>query len=179
MKNILELIKYYFVFKQSNQENVNLNPIVDKLKNIITFGSKAEETNLLRLDKLLPTKLNDYYRYSGSLTTPGCDEVVEWFVLDNPVLTISDEQILSFQSVEDNRGYPILTNARPIQDINFRTVRRSFGEFIKPLPKSRNLLSASGLTESKAGYDLCNAAPSLGKMISPVGMFLFYIVLKF
>lgn len=123
----------------------------------------------------MPTKVSDYYRYSGSLTTPGCDEVVEWFVLDNPVLTISDEQILSFQSVEDNHGYPILTNSRPIQDINFRTVRRSFGQSIEPLPKTRNLLSASGHTEGKAGYGLCSASPSYKafKMVYFLGIFMF------
>ena len=83
------------------------------------------------------------------MTTPGCDEVVEWFVLDNPVLTISDEQVLSFQSIEDSHGYPMLTNARPIQDINFRKVRRSFAPFMKPLPKNKNLLSAIGHTETQ------------------------------
>jgi hypothetical protein len=129
----------------------------------------------------LPTKVSDYYRYSGSLTTPGCDEVVEWFVLDNPVLTISDEQILSFQSVEDNHGYPILTNSRPIQDINFRTVRRSFGESIKPLPKTRNVLSASGHTEGKTGYEFCSASPSFKafKIVNFLGLFMFLFSFRF
>ena len=122
------------------------------LPKIITYGSNAEETNLLRLDRFLPTKIDNYYRYSGSLTTPSCDEVVEWFVLDSPVLSISDEQLLSFQSIEDTHGYPILANSRPIQDINFRTVKRSFGEALKSLEKPRNLLSASGHTELEIKY---------------------------
>jgi carbonic anhydrase len=41
------------------------------------------------------------------LTTPGCDEKVEWFVVDRPILTISEDQLLSFQDLEDNHGFPV------------------------------------------------------------------------
>ena len=120
----------------------------------------------LSLGRLLPKRVTDYYRYSGSLTTPACDEVVEWFVIDSPVLSISDDQLLSFQSVEDNRGYPMLTNARPIQEINFRTVRRSFGPDIEP-PKSKNLVSASGFN---FGHNL-----KPWNVVIFMGMFIFFL----
>ena len=155
-----------------------MSPIVDKLAQIVTYNSPAVETTMLSLNRLLPTKLNNYYRYPGSLTTPGCDEVVEWFVLDNPVLTISDDQLLSFQSVEDNHGYPILSNSRPIQDINFRTVKRSFGEALKALPKSRNVMSASGHTEIELKYGLpnCNHGYRVkaGQLFNFMGIFVIY-----
>lgn len=61
----------------------------------------------LYLERLIPFKIDKYYRYPGSLTTPACDEVVEWFVIHEPILTISDPQILEFQSVEDKNGYPV------------------------------------------------------------------------
>lgn len=61
---------------------------------------------MLQLTKLTPASITNYFRYSGSLTTPDCDEIVEWFVINEP-LYISDEQLLEFQSIEDKSGYPV------------------------------------------------------------------------
>ena len=65
---------------------------------------------------LLPPKRN-YYRYSGSLTTPPCAETVDWFVLADPI-QVADADINSFA-----RLYPM--NARPIQSDHRRFVLRS------------------------------------------------------
>lgn len=83
-----------------------LEPIVDSLSELSSYNSKTT-INKLSLSHLIPFKIDKYYRYPGSLTTPSCDEVVEWFVIHEPVLTISDPQILEFQSVEDKNGYPV------------------------------------------------------------------------
>jgi len=55
-----------------------------------------------------------YYSYKGSLTTPPCSEVVNWYVLKEPV-TASKEQINLFSKILDN-------NFRPVQPLNGRTV---------------------------------------------------------
>ena len=55
-----------------------------------------------------------YFTYAGSLTTPGCDEAVQWFVLQQPV-AISAEQIESF-----TRLYP--DNHRPVQPLGRRSI---------------------------------------------------------
>ena len=64
----------------------------------------------------LPAK-RSYYRYEGSLTTPGCKEIVDWIVLTDPI-QVADADINTFA-----RLYP--KNARPVQPDNRRFVLRS------------------------------------------------------
>uniref|UniRef100_A0A7N4PQH7 carbonic anhydrase n=1 Tax=Sarcophilus harrisii TaxID=9305 RepID=A0A7N4PQH7_SARHA len=76
-----------FFFKVQTEDNDNYHTIVTGLKNISHQGQSVELASTFRLDKLLPgrARLSRYYRYSGSLTTPACDEVVLWTVFEEPV----------------------------------------------------------------------------------------------
>jgi len=65
---------------------------------------------------LLPRKLS-YYRYSGSLTTPPCSEIVEWLLLTAPI-HVAAADVETFAKL-----YPM--NARPVQKDNRRFVLRS------------------------------------------------------
>ena len=58
---------------------------------------------------------SSYYAYEGSLTTPPCSEGVKWIVLKNP-MTASQAQIDAFTKI-------FQVNARPVQDVNSRTVQ--------------------------------------------------------
>ena len=66
----------------------------------------------------LPNHL-DYYYYEGSLTTPDYDEIVQWFVLKDPI-------VLPTSYVEDLReieyGSHLTFNFRDTQDLTDRTV---------------------------------------------------------
>jgi carbonic anhydrase len=63
---------------------------------------------------LMPTK-QQYYRFSGSLTTPPCSEGVRWVVMKTP-MTASREQIDSFERMVHQH------NNRPLQALNGRVV---------------------------------------------------------
>jgi carbonic anhydrase len=61
---------------------------------------------------------HSYYRYTGSLTTPGCDGPVTFYVLKTPVI-FAPEQIRQFE-----RHYPF-PNARNIQPAKGRVVEQT------------------------------------------------------
>ena len=67
------------------------------------------------INMLLP-KNKDYYRFSGSLTTPPCSEGVRWVVLEH-YLKISKKQTDKFVNVM-MKGH----NERPVQPINARRI---------------------------------------------------------
>jgi carbonic anhydrase len=64
--------------------------------------------------ELMPKK-HDYYRFSGSLTTPPCSEGVNWLVLKHPV-NASQTQI---EQLHAAMGHD---NARPVQPLNARII---------------------------------------------------------
>lgn len=66
------------------------------------------------VNHLLPKNLN-YYRFSGSLTTPPCSEGVRWLILKE-IQTASAKQIEDFAKL---LGHP---NNRPVQPLNGRVV---------------------------------------------------------
>jgi carbonic anhydrase len=65
---------------------------------------------------MLPPR-RGYYRYSGSLTTPPCAEVVNWLLLTDPI-QVAQRDIDAFGKL-----YPM--NARPAQKANRRFVLKS------------------------------------------------------
>ncbi|MGB2833217.1 MAG: carbonic anhydrase family protein [Methylotenera sp.] len=65
-------------------------------------------------NEMLPDN-RDYYRFSGSLTTPPCSEGVRWLLLKTP-MTASKEQIESFELAVKHH------NNRPVQPLNGRLV---------------------------------------------------------
>jgi carbonic anhydrase len=77
-------------------------------------GAKAPLSTPANAESILPAK-RDYYRFSGSLTTPPCSEGVLWLVMKEPV-SVSEEQVAAFtRSV----GF---ANNRPLQPLNARVV---------------------------------------------------------
>lgn len=63
------------------------------------------------------------FNYSGSLTTPPCSEIVNWWVINNP-LSISVEELSHL--VEKYKDLPATNNGadnRPTQALNDRKVK--------------------------------------------------------
>jgi len=68
------------------------------------------------------TDLSGFYHYEGSLTTPGCAEIVQWIVMDTPMYIRSNGLIAALKKNVDINGDEIQDNYRPTQALNNRTV---------------------------------------------------------
>jgi carbonic anhydrase len=77
-------------------------------------GKPVKLNSKVLAGELIPRQ-KEYYRFSGSLTTPPCSEGVVWVVMKTP-MTASKRQIDTFKEVmrEDNN--------RPVQSLNGRVV---------------------------------------------------------
>ena len=83
---------------------------------------EAEAEAMLRYADLLPAAGDlSYYHYEGSLTTPLCSEVVQWFVLKEPI-TVPQIFLQQLRMVTNEEGSPVLFNYRDVQDTNGRDV---------------------------------------------------------
>ncbi|KAG5874605.1 hypothetical protein JTB14_018815 [Gonioctena quinquepunctata] len=70
---------------------------------------------------LLPRNTDSFFTYEGSLTTPGYEEVVVWFVFPDPS-HISAQQLNALTNINTADNRPVLDNARSLQPVNGRQV---------------------------------------------------------
>ncbi|XP_072230871.1 carbonic anhydrase 4-like [Leuresthes tenuis] len=119
-----------FFFERSNSANRKYDPIITSLQSIKATNGNTTLPSI-SLAQLIPSEQNmtSYYRYKGSLTTPGCTEAVIWTVFENPI-PLSMEQLKAFSELQFHDGKPMVGNFRPIQPLNNRNVYRSSGAAI-------------------------------------------------
>jgi len=75
--------------------------------------TKVADNETYNPQELLPEN-PAYYRYKGSLTTPPCSEIVDWYVFAEP-LEASQEQLEYWSKILHN-------NNRPVQPLNDRKI---------------------------------------------------------
>lgn len=91
------------------------NTFLEKIFSVMpkTSGTIFKNSTRLNPHDMLPDD-RSYYHYVGSLTTPPCTQLVEWYVLKTPI-TVSSKQLESFNKVYEG-------NNRPTQDIGTRSL---------------------------------------------------------
>ena len=99
------------------------NPAIQKILNQVPESLKGEKEfeqqgMTFPAEKLLPAD-HHFYVFPGSLTTPGCNETVKWFVMKHP-LELSSEQLAQFQAFIGKDG-----NSRPVQALKDREITLS------------------------------------------------------
>ncbi|KAF7665617.1 hypothetical protein LDENG_00136460 [Lucifuga dentata] len=119
-----------FFYEESSSANRKYDPIINSLRSIkATNGNTSLPP--ISLGQLIPSQQNltNYYRYKGSLTTPGCAEAVVWTVFENPI-PLSREQLRAFSELKFHDGKLMVGTFRPVQPLNGRMVYRSGGAVV-------------------------------------------------
>jgi len=114
-----------FFFEVAANDNPAIEPIVSVLNNIIKPDAHFDMSgSTFKISELIDPIINpvtEYGSYSGSLTTPGCMEIVNWINFINPI-QISAAQLAAFRALKDNENHDIVDNFRPTQPLFGRTV---------------------------------------------------------
>jgi len=100
------------VFVAEGEHSDAFQAIVEGLPSEVGEERHFDDVDL-DVDAFVPEQ-TEFYRYSGSLTTPPCSEGVRWIVLRNP-LVVSAEQIGAFEDL-------LHDNNRPVQAVGERRV---------------------------------------------------------
>ena len=106
------------VIFQEGEENEYLNTLLNVLPKK-TAKQKIYSALSVNPAYFIPAN-TEFYKYSGSLTTPPCTEGVYWMVFKQPI-TASAEQIQQMNEVMGE-------NARPVNPVNSRTILKSWSE---------------------------------------------------
>ncbi|CAF1487510.1 unnamed protein product [Adineta steineri] len=126
MTNTRALAVVGVFFELTEQPNPSFQPLIESLAKIQNEGYQAEVSDLFDLKELLGDKrMERYYRYDGSLTTPPCYESVLWTVLVDP-LKISLDQLNAFRGLHDFKTKLMANTYRPVRPLGTRKLFRSF-----------------------------------------------------
>lgn len=98
---------------------------MNKISKYCTRRFGPNPTNIktrIDLSTFLPERGQHFYRYFGSLTTPECNEAVEWTVVRDPIY-VRPSLLQKFRQVRRSDKRRIGENIRPIQKLGQRHVQ--------------------------------------------------------
>ncbi|KAF8386663.1 cah-5, partial [Pristionchus pacificus] len=109
------------VFLNIDNNSGPLSAVTKSINEVINAGNETEIKEM-RPRSLLPSVTDAFYRYEGSLTTPGCQEAVQWILLAEPV-SITRDQLDELRKVRNTEGEVHEHNFRPTYPLNGRRIR--------------------------------------------------------
>lgn len=114
-----------FFYERSHSTNRKYDPIVNALRSIRAANGNTSLPPISLAQLIPPEKnLTSFYRYKGSLTTPGCTESVVWTLFESPI-PLSADQLRTFSELKFHDGKPMVGTFRPVQPLNGRLVFHS------------------------------------------------------
>jgi len=123
----LTVLGFKFEFVDDKLQN---NIAIDTLTNLAKEHLQSPSNDYAKKDKLpkdkdvaivnfLPFLMDEYFHYTGSLTTGTCDEAVNWIVFKNP-LSVHRDNMWALQTLLNKEGKKLINNFRPVQPMNDR-----------------------------------------------------------
>merc|ERR1711892_1138089 len=112
-----------FLWEVCENDNPELQPIIERLHAIRQAHSETTlfDAGFNVASLISPVTSGPYFSYHGSLTTPGCNEVVHWINFKN-TLKVSRRQLDQFRQMQNTVGNTLVDNYRFIQPTNQRVV---------------------------------------------------------
>lgn len=108
------------LFHVGDETNPALRNILDSAETVMNGAGQANPiAEPLSPEQLLPDDRSSYFRYEGSLTTPGCNEFIIWTVMKRSV-PLSMTQIERFHKMKTDHGKNLTANYRTPQRLNSR-----------------------------------------------------------
>merc|ERR1711963_72826 len=125
MPDALAVIGIFFQVGYATNEA--LTPVIAALdSNNVMTPSSAGSDQMSNLMKYLEEVGRDYYFFIGSLTTPPCNEIVSWFIMECAI-QISTADMDKFRTkMKYTDGSPMVDNFRNVQLINNRIINRVY-----------------------------------------------------
>ncbi|XP_050299909.1 carbonic anhydrase 9-like isoform X2 [Anthonomus grandis grandis] len=107
------------LFNYAVDDDEDFQPLINILDKIKNDVGKTEQLDNINVKQLMPRDRGGFFRYYGSLTTPGCNEGIIWTVFTD-TLPISRNQVESFLTMKTSGNAPLAKNFRSIQPLNGR-----------------------------------------------------------
>ncbi|XP_078095837.1 carbonic anhydrase 6 [Mustelus asterias] len=114
-----------FFYENGHFENTYYSDFISSLSKI-RYAGQFTEIQPMDISTMLPNDLSNFYRYSGSLTTPPCFETITWTIFDTPIMLSSNQIRLLETSVLDWENKTLKNDYRHAQPVNDRVVESSF-----------------------------------------------------
>jgi len=114
----------FFVDSHEGHEEGPLDKLIQTQIGMAVEKKGSTHNVTMAMQSIIPAELDNYYRYMGSLTTPGCNEVVVWTVFKEALMISpkTREMMISFADESADSEDPITLNYRLAQPLSGRTV---------------------------------------------------------
>lgn len=116
-----------FFLEETDSDNDDLEIIIKNIQHVEQPHTHHDLEDL-NLSEIIPSNLDKFWRYSGSLTTPRCNEVVTW-TLFKETIKISTQQLATMRTL-----YSEATDANQNKlkmENNFRAIQKKNNRLIQ------------------------------------------------
>ncbi|XP_066152640.1 putative carbonic anhydrase 3 isoform X1 [Euwallacea fornicatus] len=127
-RNLSEAIKHKnevavlgVLFDLSPDDDEDSQPLLDIIDNLKDTVGEPRQLHGFNAKSFIPRDKAGFYRYYGSLTTPGCNEGVIWTIFTS-TLPISVRQVKIFEAIQTEEKVPLTKNYRSLQPLYNRTL---------------------------------------------------------